>query len=616
MPTVNFISYNSTGISTDKCDFINRLCEENDVQFVSLQEHFKNSKVTDKYFRAKFTEFNPFIIPGFRASGQDRGRPKAGLAQLSKKGLDIQRNRVKSSSYRIQAQVLNFPTSRLLWINLYLPTDPQTVVFDDSELVEVLHEVTNILEVTDYTDVLVNGDLNWDPRRPTGFSMSVKAFAEKTGLVSLWQDYRVDYTHIHTDMRSTSVLDHFLVNERLVHLVEDCRVLHKGDNMSRHSPMLLKLRVGEIPLKTKVKTSAQRKPAWHKATQEVLEDYKADLQGKLAMLAMPDSLRCEDPHCSASDHSDDRDRHMLDILCSMVESSHTTIPIAGGGRGHLSSNGKSGQDSGCMPGWREEVIPLQQEARLYHALWLSAGRPNRGDLFSAMARSRNQYHYAVRRVRRSRNLQRAKRLFEASMQGDMELIKEMRNVKKGCKVGAELPDNVGGADGEDNIVEKFREVYSALYNSASTVDEVSIIKEKIGSLIDAGSVDEVRKITGKKVKEAAGTLKAGKADISEGFTSDAILNGPDILFEQLASVYRSWCIHGTVTPTLLACAFLPLLKSSLKDPADTGSYRAIASSSLILKLFDKVVLLLWGHLLSTDSLPFGYKVGTSTTQSV
>ena len=91
----------------------------------------------------------------------------------------------------------------------------------------------------------------------------------------MWQHHTVDYTHIHTDMRSTSVLDHFLVNERLVHLVEDCRVLHKGDNMSRHSPILLKLRVGEIPLKTKVKTSAQRKPAWHKATQEVLEDYRA-----------------------------------------------------------------------------------------------------------------------------------------------------------------------------------------------------------------------------------------------------------------------------------------------------------------------------------------------------
>ena len=79
-------------------------------------------------------------------------------------------------------------------------------------------------------------------------------------------------------------------------------------------------------------------------------------------------------------------------------------------------------------------------------------------------------------------------------------------------------------------------------------------------------------------------------------------------------MYRSWLIHGTVTTSLLACAFLPLLKNALKDPADTGSYRAIAGSSILLKLFDKVVLLLWGHLLSSDSLQFGYKVGTSTTQ--
>ena len=117
-------------------------------------------------------------------------------------------------------------------------------------------------------------------------------------------------------------------------------------------------------------------------------------------------------------------------------------------------------------------------------------------------------------------------------------------------------------------------------------------------------------ITREKVKEAASLLKLCKADVSEGFCSDAILNGPYILFEQLVCVYRSWCVHGTVTPTLLAWPFLPLLKSSPKDPAGTGSYRAIAGSSVILKLFDRVVLLLGGHLLSTDYLQFGYKHNT------
>ena len=612
IPTVNFISYNSTGISADKCCFVNKVCEDNDVTFVSLQEHFKNTKTTDKYFRAKFDKYNSYVIPGYRPSGQDSGRPKAGLAQLSSKNIDIRKDRVKTTSFRIQAQVLNFPTSRILWINTYFPTDPQTIVFDDSELVEVLGELTRIIETTDYDDIVWNGDLNWHPSRNTGFSKEVKRFVDRTGLVPVWKIYPVDYTHIHTDMVSTSVLDHFLVTERLVPLIEVCKVLHSGDNMSRHSPILLKLNVGEIPTKKKVITALPRKPAWHKATEEILTEYKADLQQKLEHSHVPGSLSCVDPKCGDPAHTEDRDSLMLDVLCSVVESSHTVIPLAGGSRG--GGQNKSGLTSGCVPGWEEEVKSFQEEARFWHAAWQSNGRPNRGDLHTAMARSRNQYHYAVRRASKSVEQHKAKSLFQAALAGDMDLIKEMKNVKSGCRANTELPDNVGGAEGEEEICDKFRQVYSSLYNSASTAKEVSDIKVKLEEMIKVESMGEVMKITGEKVKEAAGLMKCGKADVTGGFSSDAILNGPDILFERLACVYRSWCVHGTVTPSLLACAFLPLLKSSLKDPADPGSYRAIAGSSIVLKLFDKVVLLLWGHLLCTDSLQFGYKAKTSTTQ--
>ena len=109
-------------------------------------------------------------------------------------------------------------------------------------------------------------------------------------------------------------------------------------------------------------------------------------------------------------------------------------------------------------------------------------------------------------------------------------------------------------------------------------------------------------------------MKPQKSDVSNCSTSDALLNAPDIMFEQLAAIFRSWITHGHITPSLLACSFLPLLKSSLKDPANTGSYRAIAGSSLILKLFEKVIMLIWGHLLASDSLQFGFKARTSTTQ--
>ena len=212
------------------------------------------------------------------------------------------------------------------------------------------------------------------------------------------------------------------------------------------------------------------------------------------------------------------------------------------------------------------------------------------------------------------NLIKAKKLFEAANTSDIDLLKEMKAIKKGGKAGEDLPDNVAGADGEDEIVDKFREVYEALFNSSDSSNEMVGIKEKLAELVTVDSLGEVMKITGHIVKEAASMMKADKSDVTGGFSADAILNAPDSLFYHLAAVYRSWLIHGSVTATLLACAFLPLLKNSLKDPADTGSYRAIAGSSIMLKLFDKVVLLLWGHLLASDSLQFGYKVGTSTTQ--
>ena len=109
-------------------------------------------------------------------------------------------------------------------------------------------------------------------------------------------------------------------------------------------------------------------------------------------------------------------------------------------------------------------------------------------------------------------------------------------------------------------------------------------------------------------------MKPRKSDTSGSFTSDAFINAPDILFEYLSLVFNSWIIHGKITPSVLSCSFLPLLKSPVKDPSKVSSYRTIAGSSVLLKVFEKVILLLWGYLLSSDSLQFGFKANTSTTQ--
>ena len=398
-----------------------------------------------------------------------------------------------------------------------------------------------------------------------------------------------------------------MVNERLLNIIEDAGVLHLGDNLSRNSPILLKLNMGDIPVKQEQKEQLKpRRPDWYKATHEDIAEYTEILDGKLKDLMYPETIFCTDTHCSDQQHQQDRDNHVLSVLTSIVEASHTAIP--------LTKRPRPRDSAGRTPGWKENVEPFRQDALFWHSVWLSAGSPNTGQLHRLMCWSRNKFHYAIRKLEKKAENAKAEILLEASEQNDIDLLAEMKKMKGSKSKGQVMPDVVDGETEPDKILEKFKVVYENLYNSSGTIEAMRTIKEKLNRLIDDRSIAEVNKITGQLVKKACAKMKAKKMDVSEGYSSDSLLHAPDSLFEHLAVVFRGFLTHGDVTAQLLCCAFLPLYKGGHKNAAKTDSYRAIAGSSQILKLFDNVILLLWGHLLSSDSLQFGYKCGTSTTQ--
>ena len=107
----------------------------------------------------------------------------------------------------------------------------------------------------------------------------------------------------------------------------------------------------------------------------------------------------------------------------------------------------------------------------------------------------------------------------------------MTSLKKsyGGKHSPQLPENVAGANGEEEICNKFRSVYSDLYNLADTSEEMEIIKERIEAKTSQDCISEVTKITGSVVKLAAASMKKNKGDVSGSYMSDAIRNAPDLL---------------------------------------------------------------------------------------
>ena len=86
-------------------------------------------------------------------------------------------------------------------------------------------------------------------------------------------------------------------------------------------------------------------------------------------------------------------------------------------------------------------------------------------------------------------------------------------------------------------------------------------------------------------------------------------NSPPILCELLAKLFRMYLIHGHISSIIMVSTVIPLIKDKLGDISSSNNYRSIALSSLILKIFDWIILLLHGAKLSTDELQFGYEFG-------
>ena len=120
MPTA-FLSYNSTGINSIKTNWIRDLCKLTKTDFFSIQEHFRSTKNTDKFFKDQFQDYYSYVIPAVKNENQDSGRAKGGIAQFARKSAKIKIERIMTSNPQIQAQVLVFPNTRIIWINSYLP---------------------------------------------------------------------------------------------------------------------------------------------------------------------------------------------------------------------------------------------------------------------------------------------------------------------------------------------------------------------------------------------------------------------------------------------------------------------------------------------------------------
>ena len=78
-----------------------------------------------------------------------------------------------------------------------------------------------------------------------------------------------------------------------------------------------------------------------------------------------------------------------------------------------------------------QVKPFKDASMYWGGVWKKAGRPTVGWIHQQYADARRQYHLAVLRVKRDRKKHQAETLLVAAMEGDTQLLQEMKTIKKG-----------------------------------------------------------------------------------------------------------------------------------------------------------------------------------------
>ena len=609
--TLCVTSYNSGGLGLDRQHFIKTLLLFSDI--LCIQEHFlldagdRKASNTHKLINLFGQTHDMYIVPAYKDNTLvTRGRGKGGLVTMWSKCYTKYVTKVKSENFRVQATLFKFPDAALLIFNLYFMVDPQLGDFNETELLSVLAEISRIIHVTETRNILLLGDLNCDFSRNTRFVQTVRNFVEEKSCKVFWNHpdgnriSNIAYTYSNTvnNLTHSSIIDHFIGNERIFNAVTEANVICSPDNFSGHLPIYCKFNVNDLNLQVEPNQS-KIKPSWNKASEEDRQLFKNSLNNDLNDIMAPNTcFDCNRLNCNL--HSEDIESFVMDICEAVDTAAHECLPMVGGAQ----------QNPRGVPGWNEFVKPYRDESLFWDGLWKAAGSPPDGELFVNSRQSKMQYKYAVRRLKRTRNTLLQDKFIDTLLDGGTNIFKEIKKFRGQNRV---ISSCIDGEVGAQNIANHFSGIYSELYSRHSLdenfLDIINLVdinvNEELGLYLDRINFDSV--------KCALAKLKSNKSDAMYDFTSDCLLNAPDSLIHRMTDAFKWFLRTGKVPDFLLYCTLVPIVKDGLGDIASSDNYRAIAIGSLILKWFDWLILILESDKLSTDELQFGFQAKSSTT---
>ena len=148
-----------------------------------------------------------------------------------------------------------------------------------------------------------------------------------------------------------------------------------------------------------------------------------------------------------------------------------------------------GTDSNAIPGWSDFVKPYKDSSMFWHAVWVSAGRPIDTELHKLMKHTRNQYHYAIRKVKNHEKEIRKNKFLNACLDGKVSDI--LKDIKISRNKNNKSSGVIDGFTNNTDIADNFKNIYSNIYNTHNDYEDLSQFSVDNNAKIGQSDIDIV-----------------------------------------------------------------------------------------------------------------------------
>ncbi len=335
-------------------------------------------------------------------SGMDKsellmGRPYGGCVIMIRDSLKCKFVPI-SVNERCYGGLLELSGLNILILSVYMPCDTS---YDHNNLDiynDVLHCIIDVCNNHTHIDhIVLAGDLNTDLTRGNSLhTRELLQFAARNNLCFgvHCECANIQYTFENINVGTFSTLDHFLFSENIMPCVTEYRSIHDGDNLSDHSPVLIRLALGVDHIAGSNARTFVPRSSWTKASEQNISSYRHELDTLMDAIALPmDLIQCQDMHCIS--HRDTIEKYYGDLISACILATDRCIP----------KTKRRG-----LAGWNDSVRSKRDVSIFWHHNWTECGRPHQGVVATIRRSTRTLYKRAVKELKFQQSRLRAEKM--------------------------------------------------------------------------------------------------------------------------------------------------------------------------------------------------------------